>query len=113
MILIKNLKQTSKKNVAPRDDDEGKYMTDREILDKYINLDKSYLTYTEKKEVRDTLYEYKDAFSLRDEIGTCPNIAVEIDITDKTPFFIRPYHAKKKIKYLEQRDEKITLFRHI
>ena len=34
----------------------------------------------------DTLYKYKDAFSLRNEIGTCTNIEVEIDITDKSPF---------------------------
>ena len=40
----------------------------------------------------DMLYKYKGAFSLRDEIGTCPNIEVEIDVTDKSPFFIRPYH---------------------
>ena len=73
-------------------------MTDREILDKYIDLDKSCLTDTERKEVRDILYKYKDAFSLRDEIGTCPNIEVEIDIIDKMPFFIRPYHAKKENK---------------
>ena len=32
----------------------------------------------EKEEVRDLLYEYKDAFSLLDEIGTCPNIKVEM-----------------------------------
>ena len=38
----------------------------------------------------DMLYKYKDAFSLRDKIGTCPNIEEEIDITDKLPFFIRP-----------------------
>ena len=37
---------------------------------------------------------YKDVFSLRDEIGTCPNIEVEIDVTDKSPFFIRLYHIK-------------------
>ena len=40
----------------------------------------------EKMEVGDMLNEYKDAFSLRDEIGTCPNIEVEINITDKTVF---------------------------
>ena len=44
-------------------------MTDREILDRYINLDNSCLTDKEKTEVRDLFYEYKDAFSLRDEIG--------------------------------------------
>ena len=78
------------------DSDERKYMTDREILDKYINLDSSSLTRREKKEVRELLYEYKDAFSLRDEIGTCLNIEVEIDVTDKTPFFKRPFHAKEE-----------------
>ena len=38
------------------------------------------------KEVLDMIYKYKDAFSLRDEIGTCPNIEIDIDVTDKTPF---------------------------
>ena len=41
-------------------------------------------------------YKCKDTFRLRDEIGTCPNIEVEIDITDKSPFFIRPYHVKEE-----------------
>ena len=78
--------------------DEKRYMTDREILEKYIDLERSCLTDKEKGEVMDMLYKYKEAFSLRDEIGTCPNIEVEIDITDKSPFFIRPYHIKEKDK---------------
>ena len=53
-----------------------------------------------KKEVRSLIYKYKDAFSLRYEIGTCPNIEVEIDITDKSPFFIRPFHAREEDKVL-------------
>ena len=65
-------------------------MMDREILDKYVNLDISCLTKVENKEVRELLYQYKDAFSLRDEIGMCPNIEVEIGVMDKSPFFIRP-----------------------
>ena len=44
-------------------------MMDREILDKYIILDNSCLTKAENKEVRELIYQYKDAFSLRDEIG--------------------------------------------
>ena len=51
------------------DSNERKYMTDREILDKFINLDNSSLTKRKKKGVRELLYEYKDAFSLRGEIG--------------------------------------------
>ena len=71
-------------------------MTDKEILDKYIDLDSSCLTRQEKKKVRRLIYKYKDVFSLRDEIGTCPNIEVEIEVTDKSPFFIRPFHAREK-----------------
>ena len=75
-------------------------------MDKYINLDKSCLTRKEKEEVRDLLYEYKDAFSLRDEIGMCPNIEVEIDVTDKRPFFIRPFHAKEEDKAILDKEMK-------
>ena len=60
-------------------------------VDKYIDLDKSYLTKSEKTEVRDMIYKYKNAFSLRDEIGTCPNIEMDIEVMDKIPVFIRPY----------------------
>ena len=48
----------------------------------------------------DMLYKYKGSFSLRDEIDTCPNIEGEINVTDKSPFFIRPYHVKRKIRHL-------------
>ena len=88
------------------DTDERKYMTDREILDKYINLDNSCLTKIEKTWVRDLLYKYKDAFSLRDEIGLCPNIEIEIDITDKLPFFIRPFHANEEDKVILDKEMK-------
>ena len=73
-------------------------MTDQEILDKYIDLDSSCLTKEEKKKLMEMLYRYKEVFSLGDEIGTCPNIEVEIDVTDKSPFFIRPYMQKRKTK---------------
>ena len=73
-------------------------MSDREILRKYIHLDNTCLTEDEKEEVMEMLCKYKEAFSLRDEIGTCPNIEVGIDVTDKSPFFIRPYHVRKDKK---------------
>ena len=78
--------------------DERKYMSDREILDKYVDSDKSCLNNKENKQVMDMLYKYKEAFSLRDEIGTCPNIEVEIDVTAKSLFFMGPYHAKEEDK---------------
>ena len=75
-------------------------MTDREILDKYINLDNTCSTKAEKKEVRRlSLQILRTSFSLRDKIGTCHNIEVEIDqLTDKSLFFIRPFHAKEEDK---------------
>ena len=88
------------------DTDERKHMTDREILDKYINLDNSCLTKAEKEQVRDLLYQYKDAFSLRDKIGLCPNIEIEIDVTDKSPFFIRPFHANEDDKVILDKEMK-------
>ena len=73
-----------------------KYMTDKEILDKHINLKDSCLDEKERKQSMEMLYEYKDVFSLRDEIGTCPNIEVNIEVMDSSPFFIRPYHVKEE-----------------
>ena len=88
------------------DSDERKYMTDREILEKYINLDILCLTELEKEQVRDMIYKYREAFSLRDEIGTCPNIEVDIDVTDKTPFFIRPYQVREEDKRVLDKEMK-------
>ena len=73
-------------------------MTVREILDKYVNLDNSCLTKIEKTQVRDLLYKYKDAFNLRDEIGLWPNIEIDIDITDRSPFLSDHSMPMRKIK---------------
>ena len=88
------------------DTDERKYMTDREILDKYVNLDNSCLTKIEKTQVRNLLYKYKDAFSLRDDIRLCSNIEIEIDVTDKSPFFTRPFHANGEDKIILDKEMK-------
>ena len=44
--------------------DKRKYMSDRKILRKYINLDNTCLSREEKGKVMDMLYKYKEAFSL-------------------------------------------------
>ena len=56
--------------------------------------------------LRNLIYDYKDAFSLRDEIGMCPNIKVEIDIMDNSPFFIGPFHAKEEDKTILDKEMK-------
>ena len=85
-------------------------MTDREILDKFINLDNSCLTSHDKKKVRRLIYKYKDAFSLRDELGTCPNNEVEINVTDRSPFFIRAIHGREEDKTILDKEMKTLCF---
>ena len=94
--MIEAMRQEERKDSEERypwldDADKRKYMTDEEILDKYINLKDSCLDEKERKQVLKMLYEYKDVFSLRDEIGMCPNIQVNIEVTDNSPFFIQPF----------------------
>ena len=56
------------------------------------------------------LYKYKEALSLRDEIGTCPNIEVGIEVTDKSPFFIRPYHIREEDKRVIDKEIKCLFY---
>ena len=97
--FINTLKKEKKEEIQGKypwlKPDERRYMSDREILDRYVDLDKLCL---ERKQVMDMLYKYKDTFSLRNEIGTCPNKEVETDITEKSPFYIRLYHVKDEDK---------------
>ena len=105
--LMRKEKENSEgKHPWLQDTDERKYMMDREILDKYISLDNSCLTKIEKMQVRDLLYKYKDAFSLRDEIGLCPNIEIEIDITDKSLFVFRLLDANEENKMILDKEMK-------
>ena len=68
-------------------------MTDKEIL-KINRPRKSCLTESEKREVRDMIYKYKDAFSLRDRISTMSC-------------------QRRRQENIRQRYEKIVLFRYI
>ena len=82
------------------EDDPWRNMTDKEILNKYIDLFKSHLTSKEKEEVMDLVVTYKKAFSLRDEIGKCPDIKVNIEVNDPFTFFVRPFPIAEEDKPL-------------
>ena len=103
--MSKERQQEESKEKYPSLDpsDEKKYMTDRETQEKDIDLERSCLTKRKRKEVMYMLYKYKGAFSLRDEIGTCPNIKVEIDVMDKSLFFLRPYHVKEEKTLIDKK----------
>ena len=43
---------------------------------------------------------HKKAFSLRDEIGECPKVTLNINIIDYSPFFVCPFPISEKDKPL-------------
>ena len=79
-------------------DDPRRNMTDRECLENYIDLSDSDITEREMDKLYKVLYKYKKAFSLRDEIGLCQSMEVELELRDETPFFIRPFPIKENDK---------------
>ena len=89
------------------EDDHKRNLTHKEMLEKYVDLElASHLTQKEKEELKDKLYRYKEAVSIRKEIGTCSNIEVEQNVVEKTPYFIRPYHVKKEDRQILDKEMK-------
>ena len=72
-------------------DDPRRHQTDAEILYEKIYLKDSALTRKEKTKLMKMILKYRDAFSLRDEIGECPNLVADLKIIDESPFFVRPF----------------------
>ena len=97
--MLKKEKEVTKDKYPWLDQgNERQSMSDKEIIQKYIDLEKSCLSDPEKKQVMDMLHKYNGTFSLRDELGTGPNVEVEINFTDKSPFLLGCFMLRKKIK---------------
>ena len=73
-------------------------MTDEEIIHKYVDLSDSCLNKKDKIKLLKVLCKHKKAFSLRDEIGECPYMEVELELNDTKPFFIKPYPIREEHK---------------
>ena len=83
MKLKKKIPILGKTQMTPR-----KFMSDEQILEKYIDLSASDLSSQEKDTLMNMVKLHKEAFSLRDEISKCPNIKIDIDVVDDSPFFL-------------------------
>ena len=79
-------------------DDPRRKMTDEEILHLKVPFDKSILTAAEKERLIKLMLENTAAFSIRDEIGTCPYFEVKLKLRDDKPFFVRPYNIREDKK---------------
>ena len=60
----------------------------------------------EKAKLMKMILKYRDAFSLRDEIGACPNLTADIKVIDESPFFVRPFPLSEADKGF--RDEQMV-----
>ena len=87
-------------------DDPRRSMTDIEIFQTYVNLTDSKLTPSEKEKFLKLMMKYREAFSLRDEIGQCPNMEIKLKLNDKAPFFIRPFPITDQEKTLVDKEMK-------
>ena len=79
-------------------DDPRRKITDEEILRLKVPFDKSILTAAEKEKLIKLMLENTAAFSIRDEIGTCPYFEVKLKLRDDKPFFVRPYNIREDQK---------------
>ena len=109
------MSQTPSKNCVKTDNTEDPYpwldvddprrkMTDEEILRLKVLFDKSILTAAEKEWLIKLMLENTAAFSIRDEIGTCPYFEVKLKLRDEKPFFVRPYNICEDQKPIIQKE---------
>ena len=86
--------------------DEGdprRTMTDEEKLRLKVPLHKSVLTAAEKERLIKLMLENTQAFSIRDEIGSCPYFEVKLKLRDDKLFFVRPYNIREDQKPIIQK----------
>ena len=88
------------------EDDPRRKMSDKEIILQNMGMSEACINQSLGNQWLKDVIANKDVFSLRDEIGVCPHMEVELEFTDTTPFFIRPYpisEAEKPIVDKEMR----------
>ena len=86
------------------EDDPRRKMTNEEILRLKLPLDTSVLTAAEKEKMIKLMLDNTQAFSLRDEIGTCPYFEVKLKLRYNKPFFVRPYNIREDQKPIIQKE---------
>ena len=79
-------------------------MTEEEIIRQKIPLQNSDLNDAEKERLIQMIMDNKEAFSIRDEIGTCPYCEVRLQLRDDKPFFVRPYNVREDHKPIIQKE---------
>ena len=68
-----------------------------------MTLNQSCLS-KEEQEVYNLLFKYTGEFSFRYEIGACPNNEVDLQVIDRSPFFISRFHVNKEDKPMADKE---------
>ena len=90
-------------------DDPRRHKADAEILCEKIDLKEYTLSKKEKAKLMKMILKYTDAFSLRDEIGECPNLVADIKVIDESPFFVRPFPLSETDKpFMDKQMERLV-----
>ena len=109
--------RNEKSHREPREDpypwlveyDPRRFQSDAEILSEKIDLKDSALTKKEKEKLMKMILRYRDAFSLRDEIGACPNLTADIKVIDESPFFVRLFPLSEGDKpFMDKQIERLV-----
>ena len=91
------------------EDDPRRHQTDAEILNEKIDLKESALSKKEKTKLMKLILKYRDAFSLRDEIGECRNLVADIKVIDESPFLVRPFPLSETDKpFMDKQMERLV-----
>ena len=91
------------------DDNPRRYQSDEEIMYEKIDLSNYALSRKEKARLMKMLIKYRDAFSLRDEIGECPNWEADIKVIDESPFFVRHFPLSEGEKpFMDKQMERLV-----
>lgn len=84
------LKHKSEKFPFLEPNDDRLKMYDREIIERDIKFQNCVLDPEGRKRVKEMLFEHRKALSLHSEVGQT-NITVDFQLSDQTPFYIRPF----------------------
>ena len=96
------------------EDDPRRHQTDAEILYEKIDLKDSALSKKEKAKLMKLILKYRDALSLRDEIGEFPNSVADIRMIDESPFFVRPFPLSETDKpFMDKQMDRLVSLRTV
>ena len=87
-------------------DDPRRNLTDSQIIRQKVDFSESHMKEEDKEKLLQLCEKYRDAFSLRDELGECNYLEIELELKDTTPFWNRPYPIKESEKAFVDKEMK-------